>query len=582
MSEDVLLVGAVDFGTTYSGWAFSYSTDFEKDPTNSFVKHWQCGQHISEKAPTCVLVNPDGTTVAAFGYEAENKYVELVTKGKHEEYYFFKRFKMALNKKLGDKLDRDLMLDDIRQRQLPALDVFAMSIKYLLDDMLAVVNQRAPGRSVTLDNILLILTVPALWTDAAKNFMREAAIKAGCVSKKVILALEPEVASIYSQFLHGDQTIDGRFIQFPVGIRYLCLDAGGGTVDLAIHEVEEDFQVKEVSDALGGDWGGTMVDDAFELFITEIFGEEIYNTFKEEHPGDFIELMRNFENKKAIDHPGKVFQVDIKLPSSVINLLNEKLHTTLIQQIKTSKFSKSVTVVKNKLMLTSELFESFYEEPIKQSIALIERTLKDKNVGKLKAILMVGGFSQSKIFQNAVMSAFPKLRVVVPKESSASIVKGAVAYGHHPMSITERILKYTYGVEVMKKFKPGVHPQSKMVETDSGKYCRNLFSKHVEKGQIVQVGEAQIDQRYTPSDSQKTSAQFKLFASSAKNPKYTDDMCTCIGQVNIDLDDHDGDLTRGLWVSFTFSGPEIIVDVFDEKTGKIRQAKTDFLGASLI
>ncbi|XP_060604515.1 heat shock 70 kDa protein 12B-like, partial [Ruditapes philippinarum] len=482
------------------------------------------------------------------------------------------------------KLDRELALEDVRQRQLPALDIFAMSIKYLLGDMLTVLNRKERG--ITLYNILVVLTVPALWTDPAKHFMREAAIKAGCDSKKLIIALEPEVASIYCQFLDEDETVDEQFLQFPVGMRYLVVDAGGGTVDIAIHGVEEDFHVKEVASAVGGDWGSTMIDDAFEQFLKELLGEDIYNELKGNHSGDFLTIMRDFENEKLINNAGhqtkKDYQIDIQLPMSVANMLTEKLQTTLFKRAKESTFAQNLTVFKNRLVMTSELFESFYEEPVKQTISLIEQTLSNGKVGKLKAILMVGGFSQSKILQNAVKAAFPKQHVVVPIESSVSIVKGAVVYGHHPMSISERILKYTYGVEVMKKFKPGVHPVKRMVETETGKYCKNVFSKHVEKDQLVKVGEAQIDQRYTPADSQKTSAHLKLFASSVKNPKYTDELSTCIGEVTIDLDDHDGDLTRGLWVSFIFSGPEIVVEVFDEKTEKVRQAKTDFLGPSLI
>ena len=52
---------------------------------------------VTEKTPTCALIKPDGETLEAFGYEAENKYCELVENEAHEEYYYFRRFKMALN-----------------------------------------------------------------------------------------------------------------------------------------------------------------------------------------------------------------------------------------------------------------------------------------------------------------------------------------------------------------------------------------------------------------------------------------------------------------------------------------------------
>ena len=55
---------------------------------------------MTEKTPTVALIAPDGKTLVAFGYEAENKYKELVEEDKHRDYYYFRRFKMALNKEV--------------------------------------------------------------------------------------------------------------------------------------------------------------------------------------------------------------------------------------------------------------------------------------------------------------------------------------------------------------------------------------------------------------------------------------------------------------------------------------------------
>lgn len=356
----------------------------------------------------------------------------------------------------------------------------------------------------------------------------------------------------------------------------------GGTVDIAVHEVEEDFLVKEVATASGGDWGGTMVDDAFRGFMKELFGEDIYNSMKTEHTADLLELMRDFENHKTMLDPELNHKVHLRFPDSLMHLLGIKFKEGFSKHVKLSKFSAGASFINHDLILTPNLCRSFYEEAVHKTVSLIEQHLTGSKVGKVRAILMVGGFSQSKVLQHAVKSAFPNLHITIPKASKVSIVKGAVIYGHHPMSISERVLKYTYGIEVMQKFKPGVHSESKKVKTITGLYCKQVFSKHAEKDQVVRVGETQTERRYTSSDSNKNTAELKLFASSIKNPKYTDDMCTCIGQVSIDLDDHDGESNRGIWVSFTFGGPEITVSVYDEKTGKTRTARTDFLGPSLI
>ena len=99
-----MLVGAIDFGTTYSGWAFSFLHEFETDPKKASFKQWHSGSGtlVTEKAPTCLLIKSDGKTLEAFGYDAENMYRELADKNEHENYYYFRRFKMILNKKLGD------------------------------------------------------------------------------------------------------------------------------------------------------------------------------------------------------------------------------------------------------------------------------------------------------------------------------------------------------------------------------------------------------------------------------------------------------------------------------------------------
>ena len=95
-------MGAIDFGTTFSGWAYSFMHDFKSDATNAKVKHWISGSGalVTEKTPTCALISPDGKTLEEFGYDAENKYRDLVEKGQHWDYYYFRKFKMKLNKEV--------------------------------------------------------------------------------------------------------------------------------------------------------------------------------------------------------------------------------------------------------------------------------------------------------------------------------------------------------------------------------------------------------------------------------------------------------------------------------------------------
>lgn len=89
-----VLVAAIDFGTTYSGYAFS----FKSAPYTVHTNTWNAGTSglMSLKAPTCILLNPAGK-FDSFGYEAENKYNDLVTKDAYGDWRLFRRFKMMLH-----------------------------------------------------------------------------------------------------------------------------------------------------------------------------------------------------------------------------------------------------------------------------------------------------------------------------------------------------------------------------------------------------------------------------------------------------------------------------------------------------
>lgn len=80
---------------------------------------------------------------------------------------------------------------------MPAIDVFTASIKYMRDHLVQKVNQQLVD--VHDDDICWVLTVPAIWNEAAKQFMREAAKMVGL--KYVIVPLETTFAiHVYTQY----------------------------------------------------------------------------------------------------------------------------------------------------------------------------------------------------------------------------------------------------------------------------------------------------------------------------------------------------------------------------------------------
>ena len=53
--------------------------------------------------------------------------------------------------------------------------MFSHSIKFLKDEALQVICERTGDKDLNVNDIQWVLTVPAIWTTVAKQFMRKAA-----------------------------------------------------------------------------------------------------------------------------------------------------------------------------------------------------------------------------------------------------------------------------------------------------------------------------------------------------------------------------------------------------------------------
>ena len=65
-------------------------------------------------------------------------------------------------------------------KHMRALDVFKYFIQYLYTRALEVIEEKTGDEDFGGNDVQLILTVPAIWKPAAKQFMREAAYQVSC------------------------------------------------------------------------------------------------------------------------------------------------------------------------------------------------------------------------------------------------------------------------------------------------------------------------------------------------------------------------------------------------------------------
>ncbi|KAH3774354.1 heat shock 70 kDa protein 12B-like [Dreissena polymorpha] len=510
-----LIVAAFDFGTTYSGYAFSFKEDPSKVQTNS---NWYAGNLVSLKTSTTVLLTPDGA-FHSFGFDAEDQYSNLSIDKNHQGWRLFRRFKMVLHG--GKNISRSSTVEDIQGFPHPAMEIFTMAIRFLREHLLKALMLQKTGISES--DITYILTVPAIWDDMGKQFMREAAVEAGIDDGRLKLALEPEAAAIWCErlesSLHGDT--------------FMVLDLGGGTADISVHERRPGGTMKIIRQASGGPWGGIYVDDNFVSFLSEIFGEQTMSAMKTEEMFDYFDIVREFETKKRTFHGETDAMVTFQVPVSA-RALSEKLTTQnlgdRLEAYRKKHGHKIILRGDDKLSVQSIAMRSWFDGSLSKLIEHMKSVLKEPNMKGISSVLLVGGFGESEYVRQKIRSGIPGMQLVVPSEAGLAVLKGAVMFGHNPSIVTSRVMPFTYGVAVQQVYDAKKHRGVRNPYNDPNWLVPDCFEVYVRVNE-----EVAYDQKVThlSTPSALTSA-IPVYRTLQTKPLYiTDPGCEHLGTLYI-------------------------------------------------
>lgn len=310
-----------------------------------------------------------------------------------------------------------------------------------------------------------VLTVPAIWSEAARTTLQEAAIKAGMGrSSAPKIFSEPECAAIY--VLRDLDDVD----RLRDNDRILVCDAGGGTVDIITYDVLQAIPLNLVECTTGnGDYcGSTFVDREFEKFFTKRMG----NHYQDISPLHRQQAIKNFEATKAAfrdDPEQEVFYINIPTVSDI----------------------GEAGVYSGNLHITRTEMRSLFDPAVSRTLDLIKAEIKD--LPSIDLILLVGGFGESEYLYHRILAWARKsqIRVMQPREASTAIVRGAVLKGLQAMGlsdtqITRRARKW-YGVTINETFVEGKHlAEDRHANLDTGQvFARNQIRWLIRK--VIQI-----------------------------------------------------------------------------------------------
>ncbi|RHZ71894.1 hypothetical protein Glove_249g8 [Diversispora epigaea] len=545
MAKDIRVVVSIDFGTTFSGFAYSNKTNPEIITNDS----WPEQQGVF-KTNTC-LAYDDNLQFPKWGYPAlaqePPKKKKAMAKPQPKPVELFK-----------------LHLADVKEDEKPLLPP-GLDAKKAITDYLhemnklicETLNSRWPGLRYPAQ-IRFVVSVPAEWHHEAKATMRECMYNAGYLehrqSENLEFTTEPEAAAIYCMKSLSEHRLSA-------GSSFMIVDCGGGTVDLTTRTLLHSMKLSEITERSGDLCGSSYVDREFLRFLGKKLGYAAMKQLKENHYGQMQYLVQQFCSRVKFSFNGNPNEYNTK------DLDIERVCPALMQYV-TGRAKEQMEESEWLIELDFQSVKDMFDPVINKIIELIQRQLASTE-RRCAAMFLVGGFSESSYLQSQIRRHFmTKVPLIaVPKHPIAAIVRGALEYGLNMEIIQTRVLKFCYGVEVSAKWEK-TDPQER--RTPAGRIFR--FHKLALRG--VEVA---VDQKfyYTagPVVPNQTDMTFNIFITPDSNAKYCDeDGMRMLGKMKIDLPDPQRGKNRLVEFTLTFGTMEVKATAINKRTGQVYES----------
>ncbi|RIA79989.1 hypothetical protein C1645_793456 [Glomus cerebriforme] len=399
--------------------------------------------------------------------------------------------------------------------------------------------------------------------------MRECAYNAGLIkerySEKLQFTTEPEAAAIHCM----ESSLKVNDLNTP-GTTFMIVDCGGGTVDLTTRKLLKDKQLGEVTERAGDFCGSTFVDKEFLNALRKILGDRAINLFKDKHYGQMQYMVQEFSNNAKLSFTGD------KSESMSYELDIEDVAPALMDYV-TEEVQEKMEEDDWLIVFEYEDIKSMFDPIVERIIKMIQVQL-DNTRETCSAIFMVGGFSQSKYLQKRIKQNFQHRvkNISVPTNPIAAISRGAALYGlsmmnsasnldrasSHKFVISERVLKYTYGIRINHEWKDG----DSIERRDNGRIHK--FRSMAQRGTVVKPNQ-EFTLNIAPAFPHQDSITFRIYYTSKYDAQYCDDDgMEFLGNLLISLPDVHLGKSRRVLFALTFGRMEITATAKNKLNGQ--------------
>ncbi|KAL8681934.1 MAG: hypothetical protein Q9186_001942 [Xanthomendoza sp. 1 TL-2023] len=456
LEVDRKIVMAVDFGTTYSGLAWAQT---RKPEIHSAVIQWPDATSgglegmTSDKVPTEIQYNDQG---CKWGFQIGDF-------GQRHQWF-----------KLGLDPTQSRGTSDLAKKFLDpnaAPPAYDHGPEDLTKDYLTalrshaerVLRHKLPESALESTPVEFIITVPAVWSERAQASTRRCAEQAGMgLGSNLHVVTEPEAAAVYAL-----DAMDPHNIK--IGDTFILCDAGGGTVDLISYKVSElkpSLRIEEAAPGSGSLCGSSFLNRIFQKFLTERLGTD--SNFDD----DVVEeAMNRFEFKVTFE--AKEASVTTLIhPLQAKRSFNGNPTDEYLFPVPGLRDSVMRGVRHGRLRLLGSDMRVIFDPVIKEIIDLINGQIEATRA-QVKAVLMVGGFSQNVYLRDSIRQAVLERGIEVMQSPNGwtAVCRGALMKAMESTSttfnavkISGRVARKNYGTTSHKKLDSSIHNSTESIK----------------------------------------------------------------------------------------------------------------------
>ncbi|KAJ4422617.1 hypothetical protein N0V82_002736 [Gnomoniopsis sp. IMI 355080] len=455
LADDRIVI-AVDFGTTFSGVAYAFNPVSGKEPDVVPILDWPGLEGFRQpKVPTLILYDEKDPSKFEWGGQVTWRTpavhgVKLLLdpdqpKPVYLAYSSFKKDRKALPK--------------------DPIDVAADFIGAIYSHALAVIESSSVRDYFKLCEKEFILSVPAVWSDKAKDLTLRAAKKAGI--HPVTLIKEPEAAALYTLSSHNHCFKDGDV--------FIVCDAGGGTVDLITYEILQirpHLELVELVPGSGAMAGSLGLNKRFEEIVRNLVGDDQFANLKK--GVGWAKALNEFDKNIKTAFTGDVTDVHyVTFPKAEL------------------EDDPAERLVSNCWEMTGDVLQDIFDPIINEVVRLVGDQIHaaqlKRPIQHIKGIFLVGGFGSSRYLKKCLEENYGGLgvQVIQPHDAWGAIVKGAALsrVSNKATVVSTQAVRH-YGVCSNREFDPVLDRGRPTFITDhDGKTKVKKMKWYIKKGE---------------------------------------------------------------------------------------------------